>query len=573
MANKSLFQSKSTKLPVADTRNEAGGVAYKLDDWVALAQMACTSFLAGQYYDGDKDQLDKILVLCDRVPAEWVAKVAVYARRFGFMKDTPSLLLAWLARNAPDLFAKVFPIVANNGRMVRNVVQILRSGQISEQTTLPHCVRKAIADWLNNAKTKTIFEASVGNSPSLADVIKMVHPKPKDYERNALFRYIIGKEPVDIVEMGDGLVKAPYTLPKEVQEYDNWKQYMHAMKTNASMPADYIPLAVPDLPFQMLDSLGLGTNEWRQIAMTRDRFLFTLKNLNTFERHGVLKDEAAVQAIANRLMSKDQIEKSMVFPYQILAAYRAIKPPLQDSHGRMRNVGVQSTKPPMITNALYDALEYSLRNVPEFPGKVAVCVDVSSSMHSPVSGNRKGATSVVRCLDVAALFGAAMFRKNPLARIYPFSNGVINMRLDSRDSVTTLADKLCDYRGGCTDWDAPLRMMITQKWAPDLCVYFSDMQGWVSAPVPFGYYSSCGLASSAQQCWAQIRKLNPKARLVMVNLAAYTSVQVKEDEKAMLVGGFTDEVFKVMNQFHLGELDSERWVGRIDSAVQLENLQ
>jgi len=565
MANKSLFQSKSTKLPVADTRNEAGGVAYKLDDRVALAQMACTSFLADQYYDGDKDQLDKILVLCDRVPAEWVAKVAMYARRFGFMKDTPALLVAYLAYRHPELCRRVFRVVIDNGRMIRNVVQMCRSSRVNpNSSTLPQCVRWGIRQWLNSAPVKVVFSASVGNDPSLADIIKMVHVKPANAEREALFGYIIGKR------KDDGTHEA---MPSVVKEYENFKAYMKAMKENLSMAADSVPTGVPDLPFQMLDSLGLGKREWTSIAANRDRFLFTLKNLNTFERHGVFEDEGVTETVAARLASEENVTYARVFPYQILAAYRAIQPPLQDSYGRMRNVGVQSTKPPMITNALYDALEHSLRNVPEFPGKVAVCVDVSGSMHSPVSGNRKGATSVVRCLDVAALFGAAMFRKNPLARIYPFSNGVINMRLDSRDSVTTLADKLCDYRGGCTDWDAPLRMMITQKWAPDLCVYFSDMQGWVSAPAQTGYHYSSGLASSAQKYWAQIRKLNPKARLVMVNLAAYTSVQVKEDEKAMLVGGFTDEVFKVMNQFHLGELDSERWVGRIDSAVQLENLQ
>lgn len=563
MANKSLFQSKSSKLPVADTSNEAGGVAYKLDDRVALAQLACTSFLGDQYYNGADDQLNQILALCDRVPQEWVAQVAVYARRFGYMKDTPALLVAWLSVKAPHLAGVVWRSVIDNGKMIRNVVQMLRSGRIGGRHALPHVVRTEIRRWLNEAPIKVVFEASVGNAPSLADVIKMVHPKPKDKARQVLFAYILGKD------------EGQYdwtSLPECIMEYEHFKAWM-AAKTKApdalaAIP-DSKPSRVPDLPFQMLDSLGLGKQEWTEIAATRDRFLFTLKNLNTFERHGVFEDQGVTEAVAARLACEQQVEQSRVFPYQILTAYRAVRPPKD----RYVQVGVQNTKPLEIVNALYHALEHSLRNVPAFEGKVAVCTDISGSMHSPISGNRGSATSIVRCLDVAAMFSAAVFRKNPMARLYPFSAGVVDCRVDVHDSVMTIADKLCSYNGGATDWDAPLRMMVQQKWYPDLCVYFSDMQGWVSAPVQVNPWYRDGTASSAQKYWQMIRKANPKARLVMVNLAAYTSVQVKEDKKALLVGGFTDEVFKVANQFAKGELDSERWVGRIEEAVQLENLR
>ena len=34
----------------------------------------------------------------------------------------------------------------------------------------------------------------MGQDPSLADIVKMVHPKPKDSSREALFGYFIGRE-------------------------------------------------------------------------------------------------------------------------------------------------------------------------------------------------------------------------------------------------------------------------------------------------------------------------------------------------------------------------------------------
>ena len=63
--------------------------------------------------------------------------------------------------------------------------------------------------------------------------------------------------------------------------------------------------------------------------------------------------------------------------------------------------------PKEVCDALQDALEVAIANVPAIQGRVYVCPDVSGSMSSPVTGFRKGATTAVRCIDVAALVAAA----------------------------------------------------------------------------------------------------------------------------------------------------------------------
>ena len=45
MANKTLFSSIKSRLPRADTKNEAGGRAYKLTPKQALAQLAATGLI------------------------------------------------------------------------------------------------------------------------------------------------------------------------------------------------------------------------------------------------------------------------------------------------------------------------------------------------------------------------------------------------------------------------------------------------------------------------------------------------------------------------------------------------
>ena len=47
--------------------------------------------------------------------------------------------------------------------------------------------------WLLEATEKQLLNAAVGNAPSLADVVKMVHPKPAEAWRAAWFAWLIGK--------------------------------------------------------------------------------------------------------------------------------------------------------------------------------------------------------------------------------------------------------------------------------------------------------------------------------------------------------------------------------------------
>ena len=134
----------------------------------------------------------------------------------------------------------------------------------------------------------------------------------------------------------------------------------------------------------------------------------TRMNLNTFQRHGVFDHPEMVEMIADRLRDADAIRKARVFPYQLLAAYKA--------------ADANEAIPREITDALQDAMEIAIENVPAIDGKVWIFPDVSGSMQSAVTGYRKGSTSAVRCLDVAALFAAAILRKNPTAEVIPFSD-------------------------------------------------------------------------------------------------------------------------------------------------------
>ena len=100
------------------------------------------------------------------------------------MKDMPALLLAVLANRPGDHFDRAFDRVCDNGKMLRNFVQIIRSG-VTGRRSLGSRPKRLVKRWIDSRSDAALLRASVGNEPSLADVIKMVHPTPTNASRRA----------------------------------------------------------------------------------------------------------------------------------------------------------------------------------------------------------------------------------------------------------------------------------------------------------------------------------------------------------------------------------------------------
>lgn len=518
MANRTLFNTTYRAVPNTDAINAAGAPAYALSAKHRLAQLAVTGCLNNTFYADAQLQLTTVLALAGEVDAEFIATLALYSRERAAMKDMPALLLAVLTQRSPDLLSQVFARVINNGKMLRNYVQIMRSGALGRKSlgTRP---KRLVQAWLNNASDAQLIGAMIGQQPSLADVIKMVHPRPTNAAREALYAYVLGKPHDEAL------------LPPSLQAYEQYKR-------DVSAP-------VPDVPFQLLTALPLDTSAWVNIAANMP-WRASLMNLNTFERHGVLKDEATVALLASRLRDARQVARAKAYPYQILAAWRA----------------AAERMPPAIVDALQDALEASLQNVPALSGRIVICPDVSGSMRSPVSGYRVGATSTVRCIDVAALVAAAVLKCNPTARVLPFENHVVNVVLNGRDTVLTNAEKLAAIGGGGTNCAAPLAQLNAEEAAVDTVVFVSDNQSWLDARRAPG--------TELMRQWTQLKKRNPAARMVCIDIQPYGTTQAVEQSDILNIGGFSDAVFDQLAWF-TGARDGMHWVQDIEQ--QALNIQ
>ena len=514
MANTTLFQSIKNRFTKTDTHNEAGGIAYTQTPKQQLAQLAATGCLNNTYYADAQSQLDQVLKLAESLDAEFIAKTAVYARQKGFMKDMPALLLAVLAQKDVNMLARVFDQVVDNGKMLRNFAQIIRSGAVGRKS-FGNRPKKLMQTWLLTATEKQLLNAAIGNSPSLADVVKMVHPKPREAWRAAWFAWLIGK---------------PYdreALPPITRAFEDYKQSREG--------------ELPNVPFQMLTALDLNSGGWAQIAHNGS-WQQVRQNLNTFLRHEVFAKSKNIKMVAEKLRDETAIARARVLPYQLLTAYQA----------------TSEQMPFEIREALQDAMETAVQNVPVIQGKVVVCPDVSGSMHSPATGYRGSASTKTRCIDIAALVSAAMLRTNPQARVIPFEQITVNVKLNPRDSIMTNAEKLANVGGGGTACSAPLAMLNREKAEVDLVVIVSDNESWADDSQQWG------ATTSLMKEWNILKRRCPEAKLVCLDIQPYTKAQARNRQDILNIGGFSDQVFSLIGSFAERGMGTDFWVEEIE---------
>ncbi|HXT59695.1 MAG TPA: TROVE domain-containing protein [Pirellulales bacterium] len=545
MANKSLFSSFKNRLMRADARNEAGGPAYRLPPKHALAQLAATGCFGGAYYASAEDQLAELRALVDQIDDNvFLAKLAVYSRERAFMKDMPAALLLVLARRDSRLFHSAFDRVVDNGRVLRTLFQMLRSGQFGRKS-LSSSLQRVFQRWLNAASVNVLLSASIGNDPSLRDVLRLARPTPKDNQRRALFGWLTDKP----VEKWAPATEAD--LPEQVERLAAYRR-AETPELQAGI------LARLSARWDLLAEAARGPLVWKAIARQMGPQALRM-NLNTLARHEVFEDGEMVEYVASRIADADEIRRSRQFPYQYLAAYL--------------NAGDDVSQ--KIKAALHRAAEIACGNVPELPGPVVIGLDTSGSMQSPVTGHRgRGATSKMRCVDVAALFAAAILRRNPESLVVPFDTRAYQAKLDPEDTILSLAERLARYGGGGTDCSLPLRQANTnyreRKFAGVVLV--SDTESWVCGGRPFAM--GPGGATGVMTEWQGFVKnqlrlqgagmLGPK--LVCIDLQPYATSQTPDRADILNIGVFSDAVFGVVASFLAG--DAGRFVAEVE-AVKL----
>jgi 60 kDa SS-A/Ro ribonucleoprotein len=159
-------------------------------------------------------------------------------------------------------------------------------------------------------------------------------------------------------------------------------------------------------------------------------------------------------------------------------------------------------------------------------------------------------------VQVAALATAAWVRRQPDVRVLPFTSRVVPTNVHASQSVPEITHALVRASGGGTNCSAPIRWLNQHRAAADVVVLISDNESWMDPSARPG--------TALMREWSTLRARYPGAKLVCIDLVPNRTLQAHGRDDVLNIGGFSDDVFGVIERFVRGTGTPGEWVRRIE---------
>ena len=481
-------------------RNHEGAEAYSLSPELELYALVCTMALQPKFYESQDSQVDRLSQLITKVDAEFVAKLAVYARQQMNLRSVPLLLVVELAKvhRGDDLVARTIENVVMRADEITELLMCYQwrnpQSGIKKLGRLSHQIQAGLARAFNRFDEYQFAKYDRDNQEvKLRDALFLVHPKAKDAEQQALFDKIVNRQ-----------LEIPYT----------WETELSALGQQKFETDEKRQKAFREKWEELIRSGKLG-------------YMALIRNLRNMLQADVSLQE--MQRVACRLADAEQVARSKQLPFRFLSAYREIEK-------------VASTNTTMLMNALEAAVKCSASNIEGFDEntRVLLASDVSGSMWTPISPK-----STVRNFDIGLLLSMLLRNrcKQVVSGIFGDDWKVVNMPSDNILMATRQLERLGNTVGFSTNGYKVIEWLIGEKMVMDKVMMFTDMQMW----------DSTGRHQAFADSWKKYKKMAPDAKLYLFDLAGYghSPIQMTRDD-VVLIAGWSDRVFDMLDAIEHG---------------------
>ena len=272
------------------TKNHADGIAFKMDAKSRLYTRVA-SCLVGEpkFYhewniDGtvdvnqDKLLIEEIKTVANTDP-EFILQLANYTRNELYLRSISIILLveASLIADCKPFVRKYTPrIVKRADELSESVAYLQRKighlGNKADKGSMPSCLKKGLADAFNNFNAYSLQKYNKGGFVKLKDVLRLVHPKPKDESQSLVF--------------------------KQLNE-------------------DTLP--TPNLWETIISGKGSTKEDWES-ALPEMGYMAMLRNLRNLMVKGV-----DMKPVLEVLTNAEKVRSSKHFPFRFYSAYRAVE--------------------------------------------------------------------------------------------------------------------------------------------------------------------------------------------------------------------------------------------------------
>lgn len=260
-----------------------------------------------------------------------------------------------------------------------------------------------------------------------------------------------------------------------------------------------------------------------------------VKNLVALYNNGVLDDLTAVDSIVAKLSNKEEVRKSKLLPFRFYSAYKEVMNTLHNSVAKAR-----------ILEALVDALDSSIDNLPDINGYSAVLVDRSGSMRKPVSS-----MSDVTAEEVALVLGAICFKKG-FADVFVFGTSCV--QIDDVTRKSTVMDIISamrrPYCGGGTNLDVALNVVERSKARYDNLIILSDGDCYSVSGKSFSFTRGDYSCYKCDDNVNHLIKTGKVRKVYLDNLLGNDFAIINTDDyRKNLITGFSERIVDMINVY------------------------
>ena len=193
------------------TTNHEGHVAYSMPDKQKLVTQVLTSFFnEAKFYGDNSAEIEATIQRVIKTDAQFVSKLAVYARRVFNMRSIAHVLTAYLAHE-PE--GKPYVRSTIKGITLRgdDATELMAFYLSKFGKPIPNSLRKGIEDVFGTFDEYTLAKyKGDGKAVKMRDVLCLTRPKPKDAEQSAMWKRLL-----------EGTLEMPITWETQLSAHGN----------------------------------------------------------------------------------------------------------------------------------------------------------------------------------------------------------------------------------------------------------------------------------------------------------------------------------------------------------------
>jgi len=433
----SKFNKEAVSASTA-VKSHEGGIVYQATPYQELCDRVLTSFFGeDSFYESAGKSDARIIELIIRVAKHdpiFVAKLAVLAREDFKLRSISQVLVAELSkiyRGDPRLISAITRVIQRPDDMTEILSYIIAKAKVEKlpngrtkkvNKAIPNSIKKGIAKAFVNFNSYQLSKyGSQKKEVSLKDIIRLVHPVPKNTEQSEVFKQVLNG-----------------TLAKA----ETWERAISA-SGNAENKDE------------------AKTEAWESLIMNQKLgYMATLRNINNFLSAKISREAHA--KVCAYLANEKAVLNSKQIPFRFYSAYKILE---ENARGNDPFIIKEYQK------ALVTAIRLSVKNMTKISGRTIIVADTSGSMDSNLSDK-----STMTFSEVASLMCAIVNEMSEDAITGAFATEFKIVNLNS-DNILENAKKIAttSVQHG-TNTHLIIEYLLKNKIKVDNIIILSDMQ-------------------------------------------------------------------------------------------------